>query len=69
VQRIASEKLSIPFEIYRIISSENPTMPKLHEIESYYTYDMIMDCIEILDLRMALEEESYMARKKDLDGK
>jgi len=40
-------------------------MPKLHEIEAYYTYDMIMDCVEMLDLKSALEEESYAAQRQE----
>jgi hypothetical protein len=67
LQRVISDKFSIPFEIYRITTSEFPAMPKLHELNAYYTYDMILDLLEMLDVHYSLNEENVLKQRMEAE--
>jgi hypothetical protein len=42
-------------------------MPKLHELNAYYTYDMILDLIEMLDVKYAMDEERVIKQKHEME--
>jgi hypothetical protein len=42
-------------------------MPKLHELNAYYTYDMILDLLEMLDVHYSLNEENVLKQRMEAE--